>query len=528
MKVRNLFIVTMGMFSFMSCQKDMVDNNDVSSGNVDFKMSIKATPSSKTTPNGEYGTTFVSGDAVGVFALERENVKFSNVKYLHTGEDDWMAGDNRIQIKETEVLDYYAYYPYTDKATFDQNFTTSVSTDQSAGYMENDFLLSGKISATEKGQTEVVLNYDHAFSLVEVTLKGDRVTEGTMVSLVNVKKNANIDIKSGEVATSGEANEEIIMYNVEGYKYRAIVPAQEFVANKNFIRIETNEAAFDVSNESTIALAKGKYTSMAIVIGDANPKVDISISNGTIADWGNRTEINDDDLVIDKEPIVKSIISPLASDVLTKWNKELTESNWYDFINDNYKAGKAEVTEETGTVWGKAAKLTFTSSADPKTGKILGNSYYIAPIGYYKADAVDISTNGIYMLTFKYKGFSTFKKEGEDKRDKVGIVLYLHEGQDKFAIGSNMDAVNKLNATTVSISNVDTDEWQNATIYVNFKKISSKLGSAEPGGFNDNTDVNNFFLKFYTKDDKTTADYPQRISEIFISDVEMVPYMPEN
>ena len=182
---------------------------------------------------------------------------------------------------------------------------------------------------------------------------------------------------------------------------------------------------------------------------------------------------------------------------------------------------------DSETSWGKAAKLTYTSSG--KTN----NSWYKAAIGYNHVKPVYVGEgNSIYKVTLKIKS-------NKNELDKISPLVFTCKSKNSdhytwsFAASTNPTSFNKdKGATTVSKTPTTENKWEDFTFYIDFSLISETVGSI-PGNDKDNpkkfedssaADVaSGFDLRIYTNSNSTDAVDPVNAT-IYISDVTMEPY----
>ena len=130
------------------------------------------------------GTTFVKGDAVGIFAVKAgETLALTNAKYTYDGTSKWLNSNSTEYLPYYEDAKYFAYYPYKEslgsdkydatKTTAETFFGTLISSwtpeaDQStqAKYTAQDLMVSMATIDAPTGSCSFALS--HQMSMVEI------------------------------------------------------------------------------------------------------------------------------------------------------------------------------------------------------------------------------------------------------------------------------------------------------------------------------------------------------------------------
>lgn len=286
MKALNkIWIVAIAAASMTACSNELSEQALNNGGNVNFTMGIGNTPSSRISmPEDSYTASFTGNDEVGVFVAEVPS--YTNVKYSTADGTTWTGGP--VKVSADAAYTYYAYYPYAEGMTAN-NIPVVVATNQDTeGYIKNDYLYS-KLSATA-GQTDVKLAFDHALSLIEVTLAGSGAAEGATVDLLNVATDAKIDLTAETPVTTGSTIATVTMDALSSLKYRAIVPAQKIVASTPVFKIAVNGRTYQAKYSGEINFEQGKYLAMTVTLGEQGGDAEIEITaSASINDWTEGT-----------------------------------------------------------------------------------------------------------------------------------------------------------------------------------------------------------------------------------------------
>lgn len=515
--LNKIFITAIAMSAMTACNKDEHPSDN---GYVNFSMGIVTTQSSRTSmADDSHTAAFTANDAVGIFV--KDVASYSNIKYTTADGTTWSGA--AIKIPEGTEYTYYAYHPYTENATTSINY--SVSTNQEAeGFIKNDFLYSTATSS----ENNVSLSYNHALSLVEVELVDFGVTEGVTVEMLNIATDATIDLTAQSVTTgTSKAN---IMMDALGtpLKYRAIIPAQTIAASTPVFKISAAGKTYQAQYSGEIKFEQGKYLSLKITLNEnGEPEISINI-NSNINEWTEGSGNEGDSTV---EEIIVPLILPLG-DQLTEVikNFNLGSDTWVKFIEKvSYNSvATFDIQKDETTLWGKYASLQYTSILGDS---LSNNSYFKAALSYYHASPLDMSKTTIYKLSMKIKTelSQSATKDGEptlNGASKIAITCRNADNSSSFAASTNQ------NFTATSVGKTPTDnQWLDFTIYINFSKKSTTVGTVPASGeksWVDTTsdDYSKFDLRFYTNNN-ASAEVQKVVSKIYITDLVMEPYIAE-
>ncbi|MBM6962101.1 fimbrillin family protein [Bacteroides caecigallinarum] len=515
--LNKIFITAIAMSAMTACNKDEHSSDN---GYVNFSMGIVTTQSSRTSmADDSHTAAFTANDAVGIFV--KDVASYSNIKYTTTDGTSWSGA--AIKIPEGTEYTYYAYYPYMENATTSINY--SVSTNQDAeGFIKNDFLYSTATSS----ENNVSLSYNHALSLVEVELVDFGVTEGATVEMLDIATDATIDLTAQSI-TTGTSKANITMDALETpLKYRAIIPAQTIAASTPVFRISAAGKTYQAQYSGEIKFEQGKYLSLKITLNEnGEPEISINIDSN-INEWTEGSGNEGDSTV---EEIIVPLILPLG-DQLTEVikNFNLGSDTWVKFIEKvSYNSvATFDIQKDETTLWGKYASLQYTSILGDS---LSNNSFFKAALSYYHASPLDMSKTTIYKLSMKIKTelSQSATKDGEptlNGASKIAITCRNADNSSSFAASTNQ------NFTATSVGKTPTDnQWLDFTIYINFSKKSTTVGTVPASGeksWVDTTsdDYSKFDLRFYTNNN-ASAEVQKVVSKIYISDLVMEPYISE-
>lgn len=364
--IKYFMMAAVALLSMSACNNEMDEQqiNTVKGEPVKFQMTT-----TRTSTGTDYTTTFVKGDAVGIFAFERNtngtdgNPAVTNAKYvLSTDGTTWEPAnpENAAYADPNIAFNYYAYYPYQEGASTPQSINMAVKLDQStdvANYNTSDVLTAQNRSA-EANSTTVPLNFKHAFALVQVNLEGDASDKDAIVTILNVFPEASLNLQHTDGAkAAGEAKgvqSAVKMYslpeinqieNAARFAFRAIVPAQNISANTALLEIQSKGKTYRFTYSTAVDYVAEASRIINVTLGNSPTKNTISFpaSDMTVDKWGTTTTVEGEGNVEDVTPLVP----------------ELTTENllWYYYDSDSK-------TPNTSNKW---FAYTNKKTTDPKT-----------------------------------------------------------------------------------------------------------------------------------------------------------------
>lgn len=537
---RLLAMAAVAMLAMNSCVKEEnLNNGDKKGTPVEFEMGVNSVSRTSTPDNG-YATTFVEGDEVGIFVYEGETPVVINAPYKLAAGGKWEAQGKIITAEEGKTYNYYAYYPYNAEVTEATYVSLTVASDQTTGYTGSDALMAKSENVTA-GTTTVPLQFSHAFALVQVSLKGDLAAKGATVTLQNVYPTAALNLKVGTVGdasvTTGTVAMKACSTNGETapFNYRAIVPAQTITANNGILTTFSNGKNYKFTYNVDVPYESGKLRQFDVTLGDTPAGTTIEIGEGTIANWEDSEGVEGGQGGV--EEIVPTYINPIGSTLADVTGApSFEEDTWFGLKRNAEEPGDISYSIETDetTTWGKAAKLSYTSTWDAAAnegeGKAVNNSWYLATLGYYHCAADAPIIGGIYKVTMKTKGIT----DDTGTISKVSFCCRSKDNAAAFSIATTISAINT-HATNNSGSTIITkgqgtaDTWEDFTFYINFgKKTDINVNPSGTSKLTDTTkdDYSVFDLRFYTNN-PATAEVQSNTATIYISDVKMEPYVAE-
>lgn len=527
------FAMIVGL-SFSGCTNEL-ETQQGNNGTYEVKFVTDIEGLSRTSINeGATSTSFTKQDAIGIFAYDGEKIVGSNIKYVYDG-SKWTS-DNAIAAKAGVQYKYYAYYPYKEGVTDPKEISVTVNADQSNGISADDFLTAMNNTSAAGAET-VSLQFGHAFSLVQVAISLTEESPSkaaiTSVSVEGIQPTATVNAATGEVSElSGDATS-IKMEKANGKElFRAVVPAQTLKSGSKILTVtDANGINYDVRYSKEISYKQGKALQMAVTSLTPLPtgeQIKISL---TIENWTG-DEIGSDQAAVTEIPLIQPITAKELTEVVSD-TRNFNEESWFKLVQNDNERGNAtfEIVDAADTEWGKAAKMTYNideeETFNPSNGNpSFNNSWYKATIGYNHNEPVYV-TDDIYI----YKVTAKIKSDACNEEGRVSTIMFTCKSKSSerytcsFAASTNPD---KFESTLMNRTPATAGVWEEYTFYINFKLISSTVGSGINGipdkngnvkEFIDSTpdDYSGFDLRFYTNN-------PNLTPTIYISDVKMEPY----
>lgn len=473
MKALNkIWMAAIAAVAMTACNNELSEQALNNGGNVNFTMGIGNTPSSRISmPEDSYTASFTGNDEVGIFVAEQPS--YTNVKYSTADGTTWTGGP--VKVSADAAYTYYAYYPYAEGMTAN-NIPVVVATNQDTeGYIKNDYLYS-KLSATA-GQTDVKLAFDHALSLVEVTLAGSGAAEGAIVDLLNVATDATINLTAETPVTTGSTTATVTMDALSSLKYRAIVPAQKIAASTPVFKIAVNGRTYQAKYSGEINFEQGKYLAMTVTLGEQGGDAEIEITaSASINNWTAGTSNGDASISVAELNIPLPTDGKVLETIASNWSASTASQQigadkpegWYK------RSNSAIVVSEVGYDDSEQA-LTIKRTSEGTGGWNNDN------VTFHSCTPLERAK---YTLSFDVKCVNDDK--GTSVSGTVGVAISSSKDNRLFKICNNSWGDNKRTVTTFVLSSpegVETSEteWSagKKTVNFDFGEVS-EYGSSSP------------------------------------------------
>ena len=516
---KTLILALIGVNCFTSCNKDIEGeyNNDSNKENIiNFTTGINSL-SRTSIADGNLNTSFTANDSIGIFVYEGDDIIAKNVKYVYNG-SNWTS-ENPLTAKDGVQYKYYAYYPYRNGVKDITAISVNVSEDQTAGISNEDFL-TARNETSAAGAENISLNFSHSLSMIQVGIKDGVTTDANAsITLKNILPAVTVNAKTGEIsAASGETVSIKMKKSEQRMEYRAIVPAQTIAAGSKFMSITADGKPYDVNAPAEISLNKGQALQITVNSLVPLPEGEQITIGGAINDWGNGE--NPGESEVTEIPLIKAIGTELPEVIADTRN--FTEESWFKMVQSDAERARSafEIVEDNATTWGKAVKLTYNINNEQ-----INNSWYKATIGYNHTEPMYV-TDEIYI----YKVTAKIKADVSDGASTVSTLMFTCKAKSSdrytysFAASTKPDT---FTATAVNKKPGSAGTWEEFTFYINFKLLSSTVGSGIDGTsdtkfFVDATpeDYNGFDLRVYTNNSNQKP-------VVYISDVKIEQYKNE-
>lgn len=485
---------------------------------VQFEMTLSGVNSRTVTgTDASRTTTWVEGDAVGIFALKRGDATLvaTNAKYVLTG-DKWVAAaGSEIYAEGGQAYDYYAYYPYTGGVTDPNAVSIAVKADQSqaggADYGLSDVMASQNTTVAADA-ANIPLVFKHLFAMIEVKVTGDLVTKKpTSVVLKGVKLGSTLNLM-GETPTAvtntTDAATDVTMYYLTKtendaavpFSYRAVVPAQTIALGTPLVAINSvNEGNknYEFQYSKDVTYEAGKYRQINVNIGTPKPSIEIPKGDMTIDPWGDSEPIGGggSEVVVPVTSITPPITMGMAFKEMEAWASNTLISGNTDFWFHREKNPLATTT--TLTVVEDEGVPVIKATNGASQGSWNNDSFGFHSTALFERGVRNEAT-GVgqrYVLSLKIKSSIVGGAV-------VGVKTAGDDMTFQCVTSAGADWARTLAFTTVKVANV----WETFSIDINFaqKNVDTKSANILPASWEATVDADvkgvNIYIYHNTKD----------------------------
>ena len=324
-----LYAATFGLMalSFVACQnQEDWDSPIEEKVPISLRGDINQLAVTRASDNG-----FAAGDQVGIWAvnynedtpgtLTLKDNQATNVRFTFDGSSTWTPDyDIYYKDKNTKV-DIYGIYPYTSAISSIEAQPFEVQEDQSTisahgamgGYEASDFLWAKREAVTPSPST-VQLLFQHKMSCVVVTLEegtgfasGEFAGLSQSVLINNVKRNATINLATGEVTATGAVPARSTVPAAYENVFRAIVVPQTVSSASTLFSITLGGTAYTYSEGSAFTYVAGKQHNFTVTVDKkADGGYDVTVQT-TISAWTNDNSSHE---FVAKEYVVVNVETP--------------------------------------------------------------------------------------------------------------------------------------------------------------------------------------------------------------------------
>lgn len=226
----------------------------------------------------------------GTNSDERYNCTNREVKY----ESGWTIQGGQLLWKSNDAtVTYYAYLPYTGTVGNAASYAFTVQTDQSneSNVKASDLLCTGQQTATPG--TALDINFQHALSKLNVTLKkGSELEDGqnltfTSVTLSNCATATIVNLTDGTAGTATNSGQTITLYAATANKqYECILVPQTFNQTLKVEITDNNGKVYTFTSNKDLTFASGEEYTLNLTVGRDK------VTTGTISadPWGEEQQ----------------------------------------------------------------------------------------------------------------------------------------------------------------------------------------------------------------------------------------------
>ncbi len=299
---------------------------------------------------------FCDGDAVGIYIVDYDGAnagtlsstgnRADNMKYTFDEKAYQWNPSYDIYWKDAKThIDIYGYYPYGspgDVAAYpfevQKDQSTSAAYGKPGGYEASDFLW-GKAENVSPTDKVIPLSFRHKMASVRITLvqgTGFEADEWSGLekeaSVLNTKRNAVVDLTTGEVTAVGEtAATGTIPYKVAD-DFRAIVVPQDIAAGTTLISVTVGGTAYTLKKDAAFTYLPSKLHNFTITVNKRaiTGGYEFVLTSESITAWENDAVSHDatarEYIVIDVETpgTLDSCIAAAGKDMAKVQNLKLT------------------------------------------------------------------------------------------------------------------------------------------------------------------------------------------------------------
>lgn len=288
MKSKIFLLFAWSILLILSCTDDTGITAPVSADSnipIEIRNEINQVPVTRVNDEG-----FCDGDAVGIYVvnysgdtpgtLQVSGNQADNVKYTYSeSEQKWTPEYDVFYYDRVTPVDIIGYYPYgapADVVAYPFEVARDQSTDAANGllgdYEASDFLW-GKVEKSKPTATKVNISFHHRMAGVQVELiegtgfaDGEWNTVEKEVLVSNTKRNATINLSTGEVTATGEVpTTGIVPHKSEGM-FRAVVVPQTVEASTALFNITVDGTSYIYRKNESMVYISGKLHKFTIEV----------------------------------------------------------------------------------------------------------------------------------------------------------------------------------------------------------------------------------------------------------------------
>lgn len=252
---------------------------------------VPALPGTKAVDN-----AFEAGDSFGIYAVEYADGLPSPLQlsgnWANNSEAEFDGSKWTVKPvvwwKDDAIFDVLAYYPFDPEIRSVDDYIFELKSDQRQNGFTLSDLMWAKASSVQRSEGDIILNFKHKLSRLDVNLIKGEDYEGDLpttaeVRIMNTTTSATIDLERGEIeknpyGTTGT----IIAHQWGDGHYSAILVPQKILNSVPLVEIIANNVSYLVSTR--FIFESGVRHTMNITLTSNPDKVIINIGGG-INDW---------------------------------------------------------------------------------------------------------------------------------------------------------------------------------------------------------------------------------------------------
>ena len=346
---RSLLPITIMLVAASACSDENYSSIATGDGRHPIRLS-SVYPSMDVQTRATIDGGFVSGDAVGIFVVDRgadgeavEPVigsgRASNMRFALGEDGTWTGSAQLYWDSKGSAADFYGYYPFNDDLASVSHYVFAVQSRQDAesgttsadGYNTSD-LLWAKAENVEPTVETVTLQYHHLMAGVTVRLeKGEGFTAeewaafDKTVLLKSTVTVGTVNLATGGVQADGSAKAKNIVPLLHNGTWRAVTYPQTVTAGQTLVSVTIDGQSYALKKDADMQFLSGKMHTFTITVDrrEAGGQFTFTFSDEAITPWTDDADLHDG---LVREYVVVEVSAPgkLAED-LAAMGKDYTK-----------------------------------------------------------------------------------------------------------------------------------------------------------------------------------------------------------
>lgn len=277
-------------------------------------------PATTTMTRATLDGSFVTGDEVGIFVVDRDEEgqpgtmmlhgnRASNIRFTLQDDGTWQAATQLYWSTKGQSADIYGYYPFDGYLASVTELPFAVETNQDseatattmAGYMASD-LLWAKREQVEPTTETIIMQYQHITAGLTIRLeRGEGFTAEEWADLdkdvfvSNTITSGKADLTTGLLSINDEAKPALIRpLNTNG-GYRAVVLPQTVLAGKALLQIGIDGRDYNLTKNEVMTYAAGKMHQFTVTVDRSTVTGDytVTLADEAIVAWVDEGDMHE-------------------------------------------------------------------------------------------------------------------------------------------------------------------------------------------------------------------------------------------